>query len=80
MSTLNRNTGLKTLRNLHIVTQLGGASIQTELCVTEATVLCFFLTFRQPAKLEVIFLAPLTFQTSKTDRPRNVHRSLYQSH
>lgn len=44
--------------------------MQVELCISEATVLCFFLTCQLAAKLEVMFLIPVTFQASKIDRPR----------
>lgn len=68
----------KTLRNLSTATQLvdGGVRIQAELCVTEATMPCSFLPCQLPAKLEVIFLVPLTLQASKTDRPTNVQTFL----
>lgn len=78
MFILSKDTDLKTLRNLSTATQLvgGGVRIQAELCVTEATMPCSFLPCQLPAKLEVIFLVPLTFQASKTDRPTNVQTFL----
>lgn len=72
MSILSKDTGLKMIKKLPTATQLRGgrAKIQVELCITEATVLCCFLTCQLPAKLEVMFLVLLTFQASKTDRPQ----------